>query len=308
LWNCHTFVKNFKTKTINPAKLKLKDEDRWILSRLNNTIKEVTQHLEKHSYNSCYNYFKEFVENDFSRFYIKLIRERALDADDELIFTMGAVMNCIVKLMAPFSPYLTDKIYLELCGKKASVHLEDWPSPVTSYIDMKLEDKFKSFKDLLQVLLSEREKTGLGIRWPLQKVTIKGLNVNALKDLTELIKIQVNVKEVLFVNDELNQFKIGNEEIKFKVEFDKTPTKELEEEGYFREIMRRIQDLRKKNNLKREDKIDLDISFNVNLKSFEKDIKERAGVKILTFGKHKYKNNITGKIKDKEFEINFEVL
>ena len=85
-------------------------------------------------------------------------------------------------------------------------------------------------------------------------------------------------------------------------------TKELEEEGYYREIMRRVQDLRKKNNLQREDKINLDISFNVNLKKFEKEIKERAGVKTLSFNGKKRKESAKGKIKDEEFEVSFEKL
>ncbi len=298
LWNCYVFTKNFKTEKLkDSSKLKFKDEDKWILSRLNNTIKETTINLEKHNYNSCYNLFKEFVENDFSRFYIKLIRERALDADEELIFVLNTVMNGIIKLMAPFAPYLTDKIYSELNGKKESVHLEDWPVDSGKFIDSKLEEKFNQFKDLLQVLLSEREKTGLGIRWPLQKALIKGKNISNLKDLSELIKTQVNVKEVSFFNLDTEGF---------KVEFDKTMTKELEEEGYYREIMRRIQDLRKKSNLKREDKINLNISFDVNLKNFENEIKERAGVKILSFNSKKYKESINGKIKEKDFELSFE--
>mgnify|MGYP001574768998 CR=1 FL=1 len=83
-------------------------------------------------------------------------------------------------------------------------------------------------------------------------------------------------------------------------------TKELEEEGYYREILRRIQDLRKKNDLKREDRINLDIVFEANIDRFKEEIKERAGVKEISFGKKKYKNVIEGKIRDKSFVISMD--
>ena len=89
---------------------------------------------------------------------------------------------------------------------------------------------------------------------------------------------------------------------------DKNITKDLEEEGYYREVMRRIQDLRKKNNLRKEEGINLDISFEVDIGNFKDEIKKRAGVKELSFKKKKYSTFLNGEIKGKKFELSFEKL
>ena len=205
--------------------------------------------------------------------------------------------------MAPFAPYLTDKIYLEINGKKESVHLDNWPKVENKLIDNKLEHNFNYIKLVIQKILSEREKLNLGTRWPLGKVTITCTKdaLNSLKGLVDLIKNQTNLKEVIIKSDDSLLSSRGYND--FSVELDTSMTKELEEEGYYREVMRRIQDLRKKNSLKREDKINLNIFIDINLKNFEKEIKERAGVKILS-----HKNLVNGKIKDKDFEISFSLI
>ena len=161
--------------------------------------------------------------------------------------------------------------------------------------------------------MAARDKVKIGVRWPLKQaiVNLQKDNekiVKKVKPLIELILKQSNLKGIKFnivekiLEEEVNGalFKFGH------IILDTEMTKELEEEGYYREIMRRIQDLRKKYNLKREDRINLDISFGVNLNNFEKEIKGRAGVKFLSFNGKKLKESINGKIKDRDFELSFE--
>ena len=167
--------------------------------------------------------------------------------------------------------------------------------------------------EIIQGIMAARDKEKIGVRWPLKKAIIylhkdNEKTANETKKLTELILKQTNLKKIEFIvtdktlDEEVNGvlFKFGH------IVLDTTITKELEEEGYCRELMRRIQDLRKKNNLQKEDKINLDISLDLNLTKFMDEIKKRTGVKKLSFNKSKYNIILNGNIKDKNFEISFE--
>ncbi|MBI2671448.1 isoleucine--tRNA ligase [Candidatus Woesearchaeota archaeon] len=274
-------------------------EDKWILSRINSLILFVTKELEElHPHNAAKE-IQNFWLNDLSRGYIQLVRNRLSDGDETAKNVLVRVYLDLIKLAAPMVPFITEKIYQglkKILGlKEESLFLNSWPKEDKKLIDKKLEESFEILKVVIQEILAKREEAKLGIRWPLAKAEVVLEEAEKLSKLRSLLEKQTNIKQI--------EIKKG----KLFVKLDTKMTKELEEEGYYRELVRRIQDLRKKNKLNKEDKINLDVSFDVNLDKFEKDLKEKTGVKNLSFGKKKYPACLKDKIKEKSFEISLEV-
>ncbi|VVB83045.1 Isoleucine--tRNA ligase [uncultured archaeon] len=290
LYNCSNYYKQMENK-----KTKLQIEDKWILSRLNSTIEEVTEGLNKFYLNKPFEALSNFVVNDFSRQYIKMTRDR--DDTKEIV---GEILEKISLMIAPFAPYISEYVYRDF--SKNSVHLSSWPKEEKKKIDKKLEEEFEIVFKIIESGLAERDKAQIGLKWPLGKAEIvceKKLD----KQMEEIIKGQLNVKELKFSD---------GKEISVKLNTKITP--ELESEGYAREISRAVQAFRKDLGLKKTDEIELFIfSDDESKKMFEawkKFIMERTNSKKLEFlssnvttGKERFKNKIEFKIKDKRGEI-----
>jgi len=286
LYNCKKYYEQ-----LSKEKTKSKIEDDWIISRLNSTIKGVTDDLEIYSIDKALEKIIDFIVNDLSRTYIKFTRDRE---DTKKI--LGECLEESSLLLAPFAPYISEDIY-QLFHKE-SVHLSSWPKSKEVKIDKKLEEEFKLVLQILENGFSKRDEAKIGLKWPLKKVKITS-EKSLKKELQEIIKNQLNVKEL--------EIKKGKE---FEVELNTKLTPELEAEGYVREIIRKIQSERKNAELVKSDKINLQIisDFNDLLVTHKKSIKEKVGAKNISFeetggGFDHYKE---GKIKEKSFSIKFK--
>ena len=186
------------------------------------------------------------------------------------------------KLLAPFAPFLTDKIYQNLTGEE-SVHLVDWPEADRSRIDEKLEEEMNVVRKVCEMGHAKRKELGLKVRQPLQKFSIFNFSTFAkasadrqfsIKDegLINLIKDELNVKKV--------GFKIGRG--KLKVDLDTKITPELKKEGEAREIVRLIQEERKKIGTKPNEKVDA--VLNSWPKDMESYIRDRGLVRNIKKG------------------------
>ena len=285
LYNCNTYYNQLEDK-----KPLMKIEDKWILSKLNILIDEVTKDLENYLLNPPFEKILKFIVKDFSRGYIKMTRDRE---DTKKI--LGEVLEKISLLLAPFAPYISEYLYSNF--GKTSVHLSSWPKVDKKKIDNKLDKEFENVFMILEKGLSARDKAGIGLKWPLSKTIIKGIELK--KDLYELVKKQLNVKKI-----ELKKAK------EIEVSFDISITPELEAEGYAREISRKVQGFRKEMGLNKKDRISLvivtDDKFKKILKIQENFIKERTNsrkLEIVTTAKERFKKKIDFKIKDKRGQI-----
>jgi len=281
-------------------KNKKKIEDEWILSRLNSLIEDVTKDLENYQLSSPFLKIQNFAVNDFSRGYIQMTRDRE-DAKE----IIGEILEKVSLLLAPFAPYITEHIYSQF--SKESVHLSSWPKADKKKINKLLEKRMENILKIIENGLAERNKIGVGLRWPLAKATIKVYDGKMLnnKELKSIIKSQLNVKEI-----NIEAVSVSASEGNIKVELDTTFTPELEAEGYARELSRQIQDFRKKLGLRKKDVIELHIiteeSFKKILESQKNFLKERTNskkIEIGTKGKETFKNKISFSIKDKRGEI-----
>ena len=248
--------KNFKPKNIL---------DKWILSLLNSLIITVSENLEEYDVVAAARAIENFV-NELSNWFVRRSRRRfqkpaGKTEKNEAEQTLYFVLLTLAKLAAPFIPFLSEEIYLGLKKSKMpeSVHLCDWPGADKKLINKSLEAKMAQARAIVVLALAQRASAGIKVRQPLAKLAINpeksyGLNGAGNKQLTinnkeliEIIKDEINVKEVIF--DEA--LKEG------EIKLDKKITKELKEEGLAREAARQIQDMRKKAGLTRQDVISI---------------------------------------------------
>ncbi|MBI4155474.1 isoleucine--tRNA ligase, partial [Candidatus Woesearchaeota archaeon] len=295
LFNLANFLKELRKQGKKEKKLDI--EEKLILSRKNSTVKKVTELMEEYRIDEI---IKE-IENlylDLSRIYIQFTRDKVNSEPGKVLFAVEETYLDILKMFSIISPFITESLWAELrkdnIVKEESVHLMGWPKFEKKLIDTKLENSFEVVNRLVQQGLAEREKIGYGVRWPLAKAEIKVDNPAKLKNLNELIKTQLNVKEVRISKGE------------FEIKLDSLITKELEIEGYTREVMRRIQSLRKKEGLKKENRINLVINSDYDISRFKNDILEKVGAKSLEFEGKVLKTSSKEEIKGKVFEISIQ--
>jgi isoleucyl-tRNA synthetase len=171
--------------------------DLWILAKLSKLQKEVTESLEKYEIDRAARPFADFID-DLSTWYIRRSRDRFKSEDiNEKIKALSVtreVLLGLVKLLAPFMPFISDDIYLRLRGDKQSVHLDSWPSPSTS--DHKTIEYMREVRRFASLGLEARMKAKINVRQPLSRLTIKS-SMKLSSDYLDLIKDEVNVKEVI---------------------------------------------------------------------------------------------------------------
>jgi len=299
LWNTFQFYSQIN----NSEKEKTEIEDKWIISRLNSVEKEATKNLETYYIERALRPIMDFVTNDFSKRYIKIIRDRD---DKNVKKVVHEILDAVSRMLAPYTPYIAEIIHKEF-GKE-SVHLSSWPEYDEKKIDGKLEKEFENAMKIIEIGLFQRDKAQMGLKWPLANAKITAPE-KISKEIEEIIMRQLNVKKI-----ELKKGKEGE----ILVELDTKLTPELEAEGYAREISRKVQALRKIAGLVKEDKIELLIALpNELLKLIEaynqqEMIKERTNAKkielVLEKNKKKYSAEIEDNIKDSKIWIGLNKL
>lgn len=222
--------------------------DRWILARLNQLIKESTEQLENYKVTEPVRAIAEFI-NDLSTWFVRRSRDRFKGTDEAdkaaAVVTLRECILDITKLMAPFAPFLSDAIYSRLLGGKASVHLEDWPVADASLIDEKLLERMARARSVVSRILEKRAEAGRPIRQPLALATVWLPEGELDAELIEIVKDEVNVKTMVIEKGEYN------------IELDVNLTPELLREGMARDLVRRINEMRKNNKLTIEDRIEI---------------------------------------------------
>ncbi len=178
-------------------------EDRWMLSRLNSFVKEVREDYDTFRWHLCGRKFFDFIVNDFSRWYIKLVRERSGDKDDASEYVISKVLNVAIKLMAPITPYISEYLYVNNFSsveKVESVHMCMLPEPDLKMIDRELELQMKIVDDLVEASNSLRVEHDVKLRWPLRKLSAIGdSNVRkAVKNMKDIIVKMCNVKDAVY--------------------------------------------------------------------------------------------------------------
>ena len=213
LWNTYAFyvlyanIDNYDG-SVSLDKCKLSKMDKWILSKLNSLIKNVTQDMDEYNYISATRNIEGFVEI-LSNWYVRRSRERfwidGENADKTAAFaTLYHVLISLVKLVAPFMPFMSESIYqnLKLPKDPESVHLCDYPMVETKRIDLNLEERMDEVVDIVSLGRAVRADTGIKNRQPLSNMYIYTTKSHLLDDdMLGIIKDDLNVKNMQFIND-----------------------------------------------------------------------------------------------------------
>ena len=192
----------------------LTEIDKWVLSRLNSLIKEVTAAYEAYEPTKAGRAISDFVQDDLSNWYVRLNRKRfwggEMDADKQAAYyTLYTCLKTVAQLMAPNAPFYADRLYRDLTGE--TVHLSQWPVADEAMINLELERSMSLAQQATSMILSLRKRAEKNVRQPLQKAVIPAPDqetLEALLRVEDLIKSEVNVKEMVIVRAEDSEIKL----------------------------------------------------------------------------------------------------
>ena len=312
---------------VKSQKSKVKSQnllDKWIISELNILIKEVNEAMEAYELNKAVRFFPKFIDN-LSNWYIRRSRRRFWKSEDDAdknnaYQTLYTVLVELSKTMAPFTPFISETIYRNLVetqdfafphGNIISVHLQDFPVADKSLIDEKLNNQMEKTRKIVEMGLAARAKAKIKVRQPLGQLLVNGIK-ELPEELIDLIKDEVNVKELRITNYELSvschpeersdeesrllsggvENRISLEDSEIKIALDTTITEDLQIEGMAREIVRLIQQARKNAGLDVSDRIEVAWSSDDGVvKSAFEDFRDYIMREVLA---EKMSNNIEG--------------
>jgi isoleucyl-tRNA synthetase len=248
LWNCYSFFVTYaRLDSFDPSQPAVPVAerhvlDRWLLSKLSGLVAAVSSGLDSYDANEPARRIQRFVD-DLSNWYIRRSRRRfwksQSDSDKLAAYqTLYEALRTVSQLMAPFAPFTSDAIYRNLSNDE-SVHLSDFPEPAPNQ-DLQVEADMARARQAVEAGLSARDSARLKVRQPLASIALPGDPLP--EDIAAIVREELNVKGLVFEAPE----------VKLNTEI----TEELRLEGLAREVVRAIQDRRKKLGLNVEDRID----------------------------------------------------
>ena len=288
--------------------------DQWILTRLDELICGMTNGMEKYDISLATRPVESFIE-DLSTWYLRRSRDRIKDGDKDAKRTLYYVLKTLAKIMAPFAPFTAEDIWLKLKNEndKESVHLENWPkawkrSDLFGFLRSDLREAKKILtnmeivRKIVTLGLEARQKAGIKVRQPLAKLEIK--NYKLSNEYKVLIENELNVKEIIF--EKRSELKSSERSDLGEVLLDTKITPELKLEGNYRELVRAIQDMRKKMSLTPSDIISLVVETSDEgrrlIQKFEVEL-----LKIVLASKIEFKENSGESIKIDELVFKIQI-
>ncbi len=295
LWNSFNFIHLYlemePEKKISASGLK--PEDKWIVSRFNSLSKEVLDAYNSYAYSKATQLVHDFLLEDFSRTYIKLIRNRV--KEKPVSKTANYVTFGLMKLLAPVVPHLTEYFYRDMKqkGMKESIHFYSLPKADKKLIDKRLEKEFRLVKEIAQAVLSMREKQKKRLRWVLKELVIEAKG-KPLKETTGILAQMVNVEKISFSRGK-PKGKFFSEDFgeKIRLHLNVEESEELKEKWELAELVRKIQSKRKELKFNPNDTVELRLGSSDKgfVKKFGKEIEKQTNTKLRE-GKGKMEKNL----------------
>jgi isoleucyl-tRNA synthetase len=257
LWNTYGFFANYARLDgfdPNAAPVPVRERallDRWLLAELAVTIADVEKAMEAYDPPTAARRLEAFVL-DLSTWYVRRSRRRfwksESDTDKRSAYqTLYQVLVSLAQLLAPFMPFVSETIYQNLAAGKAgqpeSVHLSDWPAAAPEWRDDELRKQMSVVRRMVATGLAARNTAGIKVRQPLRAVTIAEKPVN--RELESILLEELNIKAARYAGE-------GG-----GLTLDTEISPELKLEGLARDLVRKIQELRKQSGFAVEDRIHL---------------------------------------------------
>jgi len=252
--------------------------DIWILARFNEIIFNTTEAMNKYHLNLATRDLEKFID-DLSTWYLRRSRERLKNGDLEAQIILYLTLNEFSKLIAPFMPFLSERIYQDInknnLEKRESVHLESWPNQIRLFDSEKDSENFsekvlsgmETVRNIVSQALMIRQQNQIPVRQPLASLSLKkdqNFNFENLEKYFNLIKDELNVQKII-LNPENEQ------DIKLDLEI----TDDLKRLGEIRELIRQIKDFRKANNFLATDWIAITFKTSLDRQKFIESVKDR---------------------------------
>jgi len=218
-WNVYVFSTTYMAlDDFNPEKciidgdnsnISLRNEDKWIISRVNSLAKEVGENIDNVHFHLATRAIMNFILEDLSRWYVRLIRGRTwVESDDPdklgAYYSLYTTLETLIHLMAPITPHLSEEVYENIVkGVKSdaveSIHMDDWMFD-EDMIDTELESKMDDVRQIIEAAARARDIARYKLRWPVSDITVVAQDEKVLEGvryLEDVIKDQSNTKEVL---------------------------------------------------------------------------------------------------------------
>ena len=243
---------NFSNNDLND----LLPEDNWILSRIGNLYSNVLNAYNNYEFYKSVSLIMDFVDKDFSRTYLQLIRKRI--SSEQVGKTISIVIDSLLRLIAPVAPHAADYYYNFF--NKSSVHVLNFRD-VSNFSNNDLEKEFSLVEEIARTGLAVRSQEKIRLRWVLDELII--VSKEKINNFENVLGTMLNVKKVSFMDSFKENDNFVSKEFSCGKVFLKTNvSKEMKEEWEISELLRQIQDARKKAGLKTGQKISLLIDSN----------------------------------------------
>ncbi|MDQ3008539.1 MAG: isoleucine--tRNA ligase [bacterium] len=244
-WNIVAFYQSFAdttVETVNTPKEPTHIMDRWLLAELEALVNELTLEMDSYDVVKVSRRLMSFIDL-FSTWYLRLSRERIKATDNAQVSQVfGHTLRVLAQLFAPFAPFFSEVVFQTVTKTSSSVHHSDWPLTEEYQVTANVEllSQMRLIKEVVEKGHAQRAEAGIKVRQPLARVTVQAAtDLSAEKELLAVLAAELNVKEVTW--------QMGKSEVTVTLSTELTP--ELKAEGEAREIMRLLQNLRKKEGL-----------------------------------------------------------
>lgn len=294
LYNVLAFYELYRDHKLEILEYKTSENilDQWIVARLDKLVEVVTTSMDNYKLLEPVRGIREFID-ELSTWYVRRSRERLKDGDASAKQTLYYILKTLTKVMAPFAPFAAEDIWLKLRNDSdvESIHLSMWPT--VKEVNEDTLSEMEIVRHIVTLGLEARQKANIKVRQPLGELRIKSYE---LKDeYIEILKDELNIKSVVY-----------DDTIENDVKLDIEITRELHKEGQYRELVRAIQDMRKKEGLSPSDIITLQITTNSDgqelVSTFRSDLLKVVGAKDIKAGENE---GVEIKVDELVFKISF---
>lgn len=277
-WNSYKFYEMYATANTEAGVKSTHVLDRWILARLYEVVREVTEYLDAYDTVRTARSLRDFV-TDLSQWYIRRSRDRFKSEQHEdreqALATASYVFITFAKVLAPIAPFIGESVYKGAGGEKESVHLEAWPT-LEDCGDDALIEGMAEVRRIASLALEKRQGAGIKVRQPLASISLTKDTLSEHSELIEILLDEINVKEYTIDATQ-----------KEEVVLDCEITDALKKEGLVREVVRSVQDARKKGDFSPHEMVVLVVSSteegNHMFEEAEKELRTIAGVETILY-------------------------